>query len=192
MQRAQSTQATHAMLPATASDIAVPMLPATAALPVVPIDPATAVLATVTAELTTPALAKVAADPPTAVLATVAADPATAVLATVAVDPAVEAASEWPRWRALASDDGPVIGRRPVSSRGTADPPLHQKLALGFAQPAPNPVGLTHREGMGAALSDHRATAAHLLGAHLALRPGTSPLTVGMEEHRRVDTPAKS
>jgi hypothetical protein len=50
MQRLQSTHATQAILPATASDIAVPMLPATAALPAVLIDPATAVLATVAAE----------------------------------------------------------------------------------------------------------------------------------------------
>jgi hypothetical protein len=84
----QNAHATHAMLPATASDIAVPILPATAALPAVAIEPATAVLATVAAELTTPALARVAADPATAVLATVAAEPATAELAAVAPDPA--------------------------------------------------------------------------------------------------------
>jgi hypothetical protein len=84
----QNAHATHAMLPATARDIAVPILPATAALPAVAIEPATAVLATVAAELTTPALATVAADPATAVLATVAAEPATAELAVVDTDPA--------------------------------------------------------------------------------------------------------
>jgi hypothetical protein len=89
-QRLHNAQATHPILPATASDMAVAILPATAALPAVAIEPATAVLATVAADPATPALATVATDPATPALATVAAEPATAELSTVVFDPATD------------------------------------------------------------------------------------------------------
>jgi hypothetical protein len=77
-------------------------------------------------------------------------------------------------------------------SGATADATLEQEFALGLAQAAPDPVGLADGQCMGTALGDHRAAAAHLLGAHFTLSPGTSALTIGMEEHRRIDTTAKS
>jgi hypothetical protein len=42
------------------------------------------------------------------------------------------------------------------------------------------------------ALCDNRALAAHLLGAHLALRAGAATLAVGMKEHRRIDASAQA
>jgi hypothetical protein len=44
-------------------------------------------------------------------------------------------------------------------------------------------VVLADGKRMGAALSDHGAAPAHLLGAQLALRTGPSTLAVGVEEH---------
>src|SRR5882762_386657 len=77
-------------------------------------------------------------------------------------------------------------------SGGAANAPLEEHLALRLAQPSPDAIGLTDAKGVGAALRDDRATPAHLLGAHLTLCAGPAALSVGMEEHRRVDTSAKA
>jgi hypothetical protein len=45
---------------------------------------------------------------------------------------------------------------------------------------------------MSAALRDYRALTAHLFGTHLALRAGAATLTVGMKEHRGIDTSAQA
>ena len=71
-----------------------------------------------------------------------------------------------------------------VAVRSAADAPLEEQFALRLREPTPDAVRLSDGEGMGAALGDHRATPAHLLGAHLTLRAGPATLPVGMEEHR--------
>ena len=76
--------------------------------------------------------------------------------------------------------------------RGAADASLEKQLALRLRQPTPDAVRLADGERVGAALSDHGATPAHLLGAELALRTGPSTLPVGVEEHRRIDPSAKT
>jgi hypothetical protein len=83
--------------------------------------------------------------------------------------------------------------RQPAARLGAAaNSPLEQKLALGLAETTPDAVRLADRQGVRPALRDHRATPAHLLGPHLTLGAGAATLPVGMEEHRRVDAPAKS
>ncbi|CDP84819.1 hypothetical protein BN975_01826 [Mycolicibacterium farcinogenes] len=77
-------------------------------------------------------------------------------------------------------------------SGAAADAPLEQELAFGLAQPAPDAVRLTDSKSVGTALGDHGAAAAHLLGAELTLSPSPSAFTIGVEEHRRIDTTAKS
>src|SRR5882724_8192223 len=75
---------------------------------------------------------------------------------------------------------------------GEADASLEQEFALRLRQAAPDAIGLADRERVAAALGDHRALPAHLLGTHLALCSGPAALTVGMEEHAGIDTPAKA
>ncbi|OFB44927.1 hypothetical protein BA059_00075 [Mycolicibacterium sp. (ex Dasyatis americana)] len=77
-------------------------------------------------------------------------------------------------------------------SGGAADASLEQELAFGLAQSTPDAVRLTNSKRMCTALSNHWAAAAHLLGAELTLSSGPSAFTIGMEEHRRIDTTAKS
>jgi hypothetical protein len=69
-------------------------------------------------------------------------------------------------------------------SGAAADAPLEQHLPLGLRQPTPDAVRFADGQGMGATLGDHRATPAHLLGAHFPLGTGPATLAVGVEEHR--------
>jgi hypothetical protein len=77
-----------------------------------------------------------------------------------------------------------VLGR-------AADASLEEQFALGLRQATPDAIGLANRERVAAALCDHRALPAHLLGSHLALRTGTAALAIGMEEHSGIDASAK-
>jgi hypothetical protein len=72
-----------------------------------------------------------------------------------------------------------------------ADASLEQQFALGLRQAAPYAIGLADRERVAAALRDHRAAPAHLLGTHLALRAGPASLAVGMKKHSGIDASAK-
>ena len=71
-------------------------------------------------------------------------------------------------------------------------PRLSEQFALRLRQTAPDAIGLADRERVAAALCDHRALPAHLLGAHLALRAGAAALAVGMEKHGGIDASAKA
>src|SRR5581483_11055028 len=71
-----------------------------------------------------------------------------------------------------------------------ADAPLQQELPLGLREPAPDAIRLADRQCMRAALRDHRAAPAHLLGTHLARQPSAAALAVGMEEDRRIGAAA--
>ena len=120
--------------------------------------------------------------------------------AVAAFDPTVEVTAS----RSSESSTSAMTGKNPIPGRpgwgsvvgrvsgGTADAPLEQQFAFGLAQSAPDAVRLTDGERVGAALGDHRAAPAHLLGAHLTLRAGPATFPVGMEEHRGLDTSAKA
>src|SRR3954463_3341174 len=79
---------------------------------------------------------------------------------------------------------------RAADTPPAADGTLEQHVALGLRQATPNSVGLANVQSVRAALVDHRAAAAHFLGALFTLHACAAPLTVGMEEHRRVDSAA--
>ena len=71
-------------------------------------------------------------------------------------------------------------------------PRLSSSSRSASLQAAPDAVGLADGQRVRAALGDHRAAPAHLLGAHLPLRAGAAAFAVGMEEHRGIDAPAKA
>src|SRR3954449_3062324 len=68
----------------------------------------------------------------------------------------------------------------------------HDDLAFGLGEPAPDPVGLVHGQGVRAALGQHRAARADLLRLGLPTGSGRAALPLGMEEHRAVHPTARA
>lgn len=64
------------------------------------------------------------------------------------------------------------------------------QVPLVLGQPAPDSIDLVHGQGVGSALLDHRAAGTDLLRAPFSLQSGMSSFTLGVEEHRRIQTPA--
>ena len=73
-------------------------------------------------------------------------------------------------------------------SRSAAD----DLVALRFGQPAPDPVGLLHRQGVPAALLENRAALADLLGPSLPPDSRRTALALGMEEEGAVHASASA
>ncbi len=73
-----------------------------------------------------------------------------------------------------------------------AYPAAQNQFALGLGESAPYSIRFGDGQRVCAALHQHRACPAHLLGLHLALCAGTAAFTVGMEENGRIDPSAKA
>ena len=88
-------------------------------------------------------------------------------------------------WRSLAGG-----GRRDLHPAAGAA--AQQRLALGLAHAAPDPVGLGHLQRVVAALGEDGARVADRLGAVLALGAGAAALAVRVVENLRCLSAARA
>ena len=76
----------------------------------------------------------------------------------------------------------------PAAARAAPD----DVVPVGLREPAPDPVGLVHRQRVPAALLEHRAALADLLRPRLAVGPRRAALALGVEEEGAVHAAARA